>query len=141
MRKTYPPQSTIAQVNRRVKSPRDQVPEFDPEANDTRSPQCRTWPATTQHINRKENAMIEEKNTVELNPQPLPPVERIRIHLSSDTTYDLKKMNKITAAVLARIGCAGCHSGRIIEFQTIHDYVINPKTLEPSEMFGGLRGY
>ncbi len=86
--------------------------------------------------------MIEDKSRVDLNPQPIPPVERIRIHLSSDISYDLKKMNKITAAILARVGCPGCHSGRILEFQTIHDYVINPKTLEPSEIFaGGLRGY
>lgn len=73
----------------------------------------------------------------ELNPQPLPPGERIRVYLSPDVSYDLKKMNKVTANVLGRLGCGGCHSGRILEFLDIREFVIDAKTLEPREILGG----
>jgi len=72
----------------------------------------------------------------DLNPQPLPPGERIRIYVSPEVTYDLKKMNKVTANILGRLGCGGCHSGRILEFQAISEFVINPQTLEPKEVLG-----
>jgi len=73
----------------------------------------------------------------ELNPQPLPPGQRVRIYITPDVAFDLKKMNKVTANILDRLGCPGCHSGRILEFQMIEDFVINPKTLEPQEVIGG----
>lgn len=77
----------------------------------------------------------------ELNPQPLPPIERnrIRIYVTPDVTYDLKKMQKVTATILGRLGCGGCHSGRILEFLDIQEFVINPKSLEPQEIPGGFR--
>jgi hypothetical protein len=63
----------------------------------------------------------------ELNPQPLPPV---KIYVDRDITFDLEKMQKITAQVLDRLGCGGCHSGRILDFVHLDQFVVNPETLE-----------
>lgn len=69
----------------------------------------------------------------QLNPQPLPPApaDRVRVYVNGDISYDLKAMNKVVANVLGKLGCGHCHSGRILEFIDIREYVINPKTLEP----------
>ena len=37
--------------------------------------------------------------------------------------YDLKKMQKVTANVLGRLGCPACHSGFDIRFIQARDYV------------------
>jgi hypothetical protein len=68
----------------------------------------------------------------ELNPQPLPPGggQHVRVYVPADVTYDLAKMQKVTANVLGRLGCGGCHSGRILDFVTLQDYVVHPQTLE-----------
>lgn len=71
---------------------------------------------------------------VALNPQPLPP--KVRIMISRDVTYDLGKMQKVTASVLERLGCGGCHSGHLLDFQVIQDFIVNPKTLEVQEFAG-----
>lgn len=77
--------------------------------------------------------------TAEINPQPLPPrADRIRIHVPNDVLYNLEKMNKITAAVLSKLGCGGCHSGRVFDYVGINQFVVNPKTLEVSETTGSL---
>jgi hypothetical protein len=76
-------------------------------------------------------ARIDE---VALNPQPLPP--RVRVLLTRDVAYDLKKMQKVTATVLGRLGCGGCHSGHILDFLVIQDFVVNPKTLDVQELTG-----
>lgn len=65
---------------------------------------------------------------VALNPQPLPP--RVRIRVTRDVTFDLKKMQRVTASILDRLGCGGCHSGHILEFHEIRDFIVNPKTLD-----------
>ena len=83
---------------------------------------------------------IEPMETVmrDLNPQPLPPVaDRVRIHVPLGALYDLDKMNKITANVLGRLGCGGCHSGRILDFVALDEFVINPVTLEAHETLAG----
>jgi hypothetical protein len=74
---------------------------------------------------------------VALNPQPLPP-RTVRVMLTRDVAFDLGKMQKVTASILDRLGCGGCHSGHMIEFLTIQDFVVNPKTLEVQEAIGGL---
>ena len=66
----------------------------------------------------------------ELNPQPLPPGDRVRVFVTSDVTFDLGKMQKVTAEVLGRLGCGGCHSGKILDFVTLQDFVVNPQTLQ-----------
>jgi hypothetical protein len=58
--------------------------------------------------------------------------------LTRDVAFDFGKMQKITASVLDRLGCGGCHSGHILEFLVIQDFVVNPKTLEVQEAMGGL---
>jgi hypothetical protein len=45
-------------------------------------------------------------------------------------------MTVITEKVLGRLGCGGCHSGRILNFHTLEDFVVNPKTLEVEEFAG-----
>ena len=72
---------------------------------------------------------------VALNPQPLPP--KVRIMLSREVAYDLAKMQKVTASVLNRLGCPGCHSGHLLEYLVVHDFVVNPKTLELQDAMGG----
>ncbi|WKB53077.1 hypothetical protein [Eleftheria terrae] len=63
--------------------------------------------------------------------QPLAYQEgRIRVYVDSSVTYDLEKMNRITAAVLEKYGCAGCHSGRTLDFVSLRDFVVNPVTLD-----------
>lgn len=62
----------------------------------------------------------------DLNPQPLPPHgERVRVFISHDQAFDLNKMNKITADVLKKLGCGGCHSGRILDFVSLQHFVVN----------------
>jgi hypothetical protein len=78
-------------------------------------------------------ATLEE---VALNPQPLPP--RVRIALTRDVAFDLKKMQKVTASILDRLGCGGCHSGHILEFLEIREFVVNPKTLDVQELPQGV---
>jgi len=74
----------------------------------------------------------------ELNPQPLPPrsLERVRIYVDADVSYDLKRMNKVVANVLGKLGCGGCHSGRILEFLDMREFMVNPKTLEVEGRMG-----
>lgn len=67
----------------------------------------------------------------DLTTQPLPNQgERVRVFVPHDVTFNLEKMNKITAGVLHKLGCPACHSGRFLDFVTLHDYVVNPQTLE-----------
>jgi hypothetical protein len=75
---------------------------------------------------------------VELSPQPLPPgrTDRVRIFIPNKVAFDLEKMHKITAHVLTKLGCGGCHSGRILDFVTLQDFVVNPQTLEVNEVAG-----
>ena len=70
----------------------------------------------------------------ELNPQPLPP--RVRVFVPREVSYDLAKMHKVTAAVLGKLGCGGCHSGRILDFVTLEDFVVDAKTLNVTEVVG-----
>lgn len=74
----------------------------------------------------------------DLNPQPLPPGRRVRIFVPNSVMFDLKKMNKITGDVLAKLGCGGCHSGRVLDFVTLEDFVVNPETLDVKETTGFL---
>ncbi len=71
-----------------------------------------------------------------LNPQPLPP-GRITIQVPSKALYDLESMHKITAQVLGKLGCGECHSGRILDFTELSQFVVNPENLEVNEIFGG----
>jgi hypothetical protein len=76
----------------------------------------------------------------ELNPQPLPPrAGVVRVNVPMSVAYDLEKMQKVTASVLEKLGCGGCHSGRILDFVHIDEFVVNPSTLEVDEFIGQRR--
>jgi hypothetical protein len=76
----------------------------------------------------------------ELNPQPLPPrAGVVRVNVPMSVAYDLEKMRKVTASVLEKLGCGGCHSGRVLDFVHIDEFVVNPSTLEVDEFIGQRR--
>lgn len=70
----------------------------------------------------------------DLNPQPLPPRSKVSVYVPSKVLYDLGAMQKITADVLGKLGCGECHSGRILDFLELEQFVVNPKTLEVNEL-------
>jgi len=39
--------------------------------------------------------------------------------------------------VLEKLGCGGCHSGRVLDFLELEQFVVNPETLEVTELAGG----
>lgn len=63
--------------------------------------------------------------------------DRVRVLVPSEVAYDFKKMSKVTANVLDKLGCGGCHSGRILDFVQLQDFVVNPQTLEVRETMQG----
>ena len=63
----------------------------------------------------------------------IPDARAVNIYVSREIAFDFKKLTQITAKVLGRLGCEGCHSGRMLLYHTLEDFVINPKTLEPEE--------
>jgi hypothetical protein len=71
------------------------------------------------------------------NPEPSPwKAASIRVYVPSAVAYDLNKMNTVTANILKRLGCLGCHSGWLLEFQSITQYAVDPATLEPEAIYG-----
>lgn len=60
--------------------------------------------------------------------------ERVTVYVPRDVAYNLDKMNQLTKTVLGKLGCDGCHSGRIIDWLVIEDFVVNPKTLAVEEL-------
>jgi len=77
---------------------------------------------------------------IQLPQDPIPErQERVRIYVTRDISFSLEKMGKITKQVLGKLGCEQCHSGRILDFIEIQDFVVNPKTLDVQEVFGANR--
>jgi hypothetical protein len=72
----------------------------------------------------------------ELNPQPIPPGSQISVYVPTNVLYNLEAMQTITQSVLDKLGCGGCHSGRILNFVELGAFVVNPKTLEVDELHG-----
>jgi hypothetical protein len=72
----------------------------------------------------------------ELNPQPLPPRSPISVYVPTKALYDLEAMQKITQSVLEKLGCGNCHSGRILDFRELEEFVVHPETLEVRELRG-----
>jgi hypothetical protein len=73
----------------------------------------------------------------ELNPQPLPPRSVVSVYVPTKVLYDLESMQKITAQVLEKLGCPGCHSGWILDFRELEQFVVDARTLEVNEVRGG----
>jgi len=59
---------------------------------------------------------------------------RVNVYMPRDTAFDLAKMAQVTKNVLTRLGCEGCHSGRVIDYHIIEDFVVNAKTLDLIEL-------
>ena len=62
----------------------------------------------------------------------------VNVYVPREVHFDIKKMQVVTANILKRLGCEGCHSGRIIYFKNLEDFVVNPKTLDVQELRSGL---
>ncbi|HEX2778695.1 MAG TPA: hypothetical protein VHM30_04290, partial [Gemmatimonadaceae bacterium] len=58
-------------------------------------------------------------------PQDPVPIRPINIFVTREIAFDLAKMTKVTANVLTRLGCGSCHSGRILYFHALEDFVVN----------------
>jgi hypothetical protein len=71
-------------------------------------------------------------------PTDMIPERRVHVYVTKEVAFSLEKMNKVTKAVLGRLGCDNCHSGRLIDFHIIEDFVVNPKTLDVTELPGGM---
>lgn len=70
-------------------------------------------------------------------PQDPVPLKRVNVYVTRDVAFNLEKMNQITKSVLGRLGCDQCHSGRLIDFLIIEDFVVNPKSLDLQDLPGG----
>jgi hypothetical protein len=64
------------------------------------------------------------------------PWRRVTVYVPRDVAFNLDKMNQVTKSVLGRLGCPGCHSGRLIDYHIIEDFVVNSK-LEVQDLPGG----
>jgi hypothetical protein len=62
------------------------------------------------------------------------PPPRVRIMVPHAVAYNLEQLQTVTASVLSRLGCLGCHSGYLFEFQEILDFAVNPETLQVIEV-------
>jgi hypothetical protein len=54
----------------------------------------------------------------------------VQVSVSPEIAFDAKKMQKVTANLLGRLGCPGCHSGFDIRYRQMLDFVVNPKSLD-----------
>ena len=66
---------------------------------------------------------------------------RVTIHVTRDVAFDIKRMFEVTQKVLGRLGCEGCHSGRVLDYRIIEEFSVNPRTLDVHEVFGGGGGF
>ncbi len=71
-------------------------------------------------------------------PQDPVPI-RVNIYVTRDIAFNLDKMFQVTRNVLGRLGCEGCHSGRVLDFRIMENFVVNAKTLEVNELPGAVR--
>jgi hypothetical protein len=93
-------------------------------------------PARTARAGMEPEGVID---MTELNPQPLPPRSQVSVYVPTKALYDLDAMQQITRSVLDKLGCGGCHSGRILDFRELVEFTVNPKTLEVNEI--GIGGF
>lgn len=72
-------------------------------------------------------------SSIKLPSDPVP-WRRVNVYVTRDVAFDLDKMNQVTKKVLGRLGCDNCHSGRLIDFHIIEDFVVNPRTLDVQDL-------
>jgi hypothetical protein len=58
----------------------------------------------------------------------------VRIYVSRDVAFNFDKLTKVTKSVLGKLGCDECHSGRILDFVIMEDFLVNSKSLEVNEI-------
>jgi hypothetical protein len=69
------------------------------------------------------------KESVELNPQPLPPARAFRIVIPAKVAFNMDSLLKIVNNVGEAIGCRTCFSGADCYFQLEKDFVVDPESL------------
>lgn len=74
---------------------------------------------------------------LQLDRQHLIAPQRVTVHVPREVAYNFDKMTQLTKSVLGKLGCDGCHSGRVIDWVIIQDFVVNPKTLQAEEVMHG----
>jgi len=62
----------------------------------------------------------------ELNPQPLPPRQDIRISVPAALLNDLDAFQGVQASVLTQAGCPGCTSGLNLIWETYTHFTVDP---------------
>lgn len=74
-----------------------------------------------------------------IGPDPVPwrGQERVTVYVPHDVAYNFEKMTALTKNLLGKLGCDGCHSGRVIDYHVVRDFVVNPKTLQVDEYLPG----
>jgi hypothetical protein len=72
-------------------------------------------------------------------PQDPVPLNRVNIYVTRDVAFNIEKMFQVTKTVLGRLGCDQCHSGRLLDFHIIEDFVVNPKSLDVHDLPGAQR--
>ena len=77
-------------------------------------------------------------STVSLPQDPVA-LNRVNIYVTRDVAFNIEKMFQVTKTVLGRLGCDQCHSGRILDFHIIEDFVVNPKSLDVHDLPGAQR--
>ncbi len=65
-------------------------------------------------------------------------LRQVHVLVPHGVANDLKKMERVTASVLGRLGCGGCHSGYDIRWIQELGYTVNPQSLEVNEVAGHL---
>lgn len=76
------------------------------------------------------------KAALQLDRASLQP-QRITVRVTRDVAFNFDKMTQVTKTVLGKLGCDGCHSGRVIDWLIIDDFVVNPKNLQVDEFLNG----
>lgn len=80
-------------------------------------------------------APMSPESKVAIDTVPLP--ERtVRVTVPARIAFDLGSMNKVTASILGRLGCPGCHSGWDIRFDIARNFAVDEK-LNVRETAGG----
>ena len=79
-----------------------------------------------------------KSNDLRLPSDPVP-WRRVNIYVTRDVAFNLDRINEVTRKVLGRLGCEECHSGRILDYHIIEDFVVNPQTLEITDLPGGVQ--
>jgi hypothetical protein len=64
------------------------------------------------------------------------PERAVRVAVPAKIAFDIGSMQKVTAGILGKLGCPGCHSGWDIRFMLERSFVVD----EQLNIRGGLEG-